>query len=144
MTESVAVVLDVEMKSPIDRVWQAITDSKTLSEWMLFKTNNFAPEKGHTFQFSDAPGFPGVIDCTVTEVNPPHRLAYTWKTEGTDGPPHETLVSFTLSEANGATAVHLEQSGFRPDAKQEIGGARYGWKMMLDDLATIVTAPANA
>lgn len=108
MSETVAVVLDVEMNSPIDRVWRALTDSETLSKWMMFKTNDFKPEVGHTFQFKDAPYFDGVIRCEVTEVDEPHRLTYTWQTEGVGGEPHATVVTWTLEEADGVTTVHLE------------------------------------
>lgn len=143
MSETVAVVLDAEMRSPIGRVWNALTDSETLSKWMMFKTNDFKPEVGHRFQFRDAPYFDGVIDCKVTEVEEPTRLAYTWTTEGVDGQPHATVVTWTLSEGEGGmTRVHLEQRGFRPEAKQESGGAKAGWKAMLADLETVVTGEA--
>ena len=139
---SETVVLDYEMKSPIDRVWRALTDSATLSDWMMFKTNDFKPVVGHAFQFRDAPGYDGVIQCEVTEVDEPHRLAYTWEAPGQDGLPHATRVTWTLAEAeSGVTQLHLEQSGFRSDAKQEIGGARYSWTSMLDQLQGML-APA--
>jgi uncharacterized protein YndB with AHSA1/START domain len=132
---SETVELDVELKSPIERVWHALTDSATLSEWMLFKTNDFEPVVGHTFQFREAPGFPGAIDCEVIEVDRPNRLSYTWMTGGQGDQPHSTVVTWTLAEADGGvTRLHLEQSGFPVDAKQEIGGARYGWTAMLDQL----------
>ncbi|MDQ3613905.1 MAG: SRPBCC domain-containing protein, partial [Chloroflexota bacterium] len=97
MSETVA--LDVELKSPIDRVWRALTDSATLSKWMMFKTNDFRPVVGHAFQFREAPGYDGVIDCEVTEVDEPHRLSYTWVTAGQDDLPHSTVVTWTLTEA---------------------------------------------
>jgi len=135
------VVLDVEIKSPIERVWNALTDSATLSRWMLFKTNDFKPVVGHTFQFRDAPGFEGAIDCEVIEVDEPYRLVYSWATSGQDDVPHETTVTWTLKATDGgATQLHLEQSGFRSDAKQEIGGARYGWQAMLDELQNVLNA----
>lgn len=133
MSESVK--LDVDLASPIDRVWNAITDSETLSRWMMFKTNDFKPEVGHTFQFKDAPGYDGVIDCEVTEVDPPRALAYTWQTMGWDNQPHATVVTFSLEDAgDGVTKLHLVQSGFRPNATQEFQGAQYSWQMMLDQL----------
>jgi uncharacterized protein YndB with AHSA1/START domain len=135
---SETVVLDVEMQSPIDRVWNALTDSETLSRWMMFKTNDFKPVVGHTFQFRDAPYFDGVIDCEVTEVDEPNRLSYTWKTEGVGGQPHATVVTWTLEDAGGVTKLHLEQSGFKADAKQEIGGAKAGWKAQLDELQEVL------
>ena len=137
---SETVVLDVELKSPIERVWNALTDSATLSRWMLFKSNDFRPVVGHTFQFRDAPGFEGAIDCEVTEVDEPHRLSYRWVTAGQDDQPHSTVVTWTLTEADdGVTQLHLEQSGFRSEAKQEIGGARYGWMSMLDELQNVLS-----
>lgn len=141
MTMSKSVELNAELNSPIARVWQAITDSATLSEWMMFKTNDFKPEVGHTFQFRDAPGYDGVIDCEVTEVDAPNTLAYTWSTLGTDNQPHSTLVTITLAEAGeGMTKLHLVQCGFREDAGQELGGARYGWEYMLDQLRGVLSA----
>jgi uncharacterized protein YndB with AHSA1/START domain len=138
---SETVVLDVELKSPIERVWQALTDSATLSEWMLFKSNDFQPVVGHAFQFRDAPGFPGAINCEVIEVDKPNRLSYTWVTEGEGNLPHSTVVTWTLTEAEGGvTRLHLEQSGFQTGAKQEISGARYGWTNMLDQLQSLLTA----
>lgn len=139
---SETVVMDVELKSPIERVWHALTDSATLSKWMLFKTNDFKPVVGHAFQFREAPGYDAVIECEVTEVDEPHRLSYTWVTAGQDDLPHSTVVTWTLTEAaGGVTRLHLEQSGFRSQAKQEIGGARYGWMSMLDELQSLL-APA--
>ncbi len=38
---SETVVLDVEVNSAIEKVWNALTDSATLSKWMLFKSNDF-------------------------------------------------------------------------------------------------------
>jgi uncharacterized protein YndB with AHSA1/START domain len=137
---SETVVLDFELKSPIERVWRALTDSATLSRWMLFKTNDFQPVVGHTFQFSDAPGWGGVVDCKVIEVDEPHRLSYSWATGGVDGAVHSTVVTWTLKRGDGMTLLHLEQSGFRSEAKQEIGGAKYGWTSMLNELQKILAA----
>lgn len=137
MSESV--VLDVEVKSPIERVWSALTDSATLSRWMLFTSNDFQPVVGHAFQFRDAPGWDGVVDCKVMEVDEPHRLSYTWSGSGGSNPPQATVVTWTLTEAEGGvTKLHLEQSGFRGEARQEIAGATYGWTSMLDQLQDLL------
>lgn len=136
---SETVVLDFELKSPIERVWHALTDSTTLSKWMLFKTNDFKPVVGHAFQFREAPGWAGSIDCEVIEVEQPHRLSYTWVSEVENNERHSTVVTWTLTEAEGGvTQLHLEQSGFQTGAKQEIGGAKYAWMSMLDQLQTLL------
>src|SRR5688572_531281 len=135
---SETVVLDFEVNSPIERVWSALTDSDTLSKWMLFKTNDFQPVVGHAFQFKDAPGWDGIVDCEVLEVDEPHRLSYTWAGSGGNTPPQATVVTWTLAEADsGVTRLHLEQSGFRSEATQEIDGAKYGWNSMLDQLQSL-------
>jgi uncharacterized protein YndB with AHSA1/START domain len=138
---SETVVLDFELKRPIERVWHALTDSATLSKWMLFKSNDFKPVVGHAFQFREAPGWPGVVDCEVIEVDEPHRLSYTWVSGGESNLQHSTVVTWTLTEAEGGvTRLHLEQSGFRSEAKQEIGGAKYGWMSMLDQLQSLLNS----
>lgn len=137
--DAASVMLDVEIKSPVERVWRAITDSDTLSKWMMFKTNNFQPVVGHEFQLKDAPGYDGVIDCKVLEVNEPHQLAYTWQTLGQDDAAHNTVVTWTLTEAqSGITRLQLQQSGFRAEAKQEFAGAKAGWGYMLDALQQVL------
>jgi uncharacterized protein YndB with AHSA1/START domain len=138
---SETVVLDFELKSPIERVWHALTDSATLSKWMLFQSNDFKPVVGHAFQFREAPGWTGVVECEVIEVNEPRRLSYTWVSGGEVNPQHSTVVTWTLTEAEGGvTRLHLEQSGFRSEAKQEIGGAKYGWMRMLDQLQSLLAS----
>ena len=59
---------------------------------------------------------------------------------GEGSSPHETVVTWTLTEGDGVTRLHLKQSGFRSEAKQEIGGAQYGWTMMLDQLQGLLAA----
>lgn len=135
MSETVRI--DAELKSPIDRVWRALTDSETLSQWMMFKTNDFKPVVGHTFRFSDAQGWDGAVDCEVLEVDEPNKLSYSWVSDqvGPSNIEQTTVVTWTLSEVEGGiTKLHLEQSGFNPDAKQEIGGAKHGWQYMLAEL----------
>lgn len=138
---SVTVDLDYELKSPIERVWHALTDPAALSRWMMFEADGFKPVVGHAFQLRSTSGWSGVIDCEVTEVDEPRRLSYTWATGGVTEAGHSTVVTWTLTEAGGGvTRLRLEQSGFRPEAKQEIGGARYGWKNMLDQLQGVLAA----
>src|SRR5215472_17593364 len=84
-----------------EQVWQAITDSATLAEWMF--PNDFEPRVGHQFTFHVPPNpkarFDGLaIRCEVLECEPPSRLVLSWAAaELTD-----TRVSFRLEPgANG-------------------------------------------
>ncbi len=137
MSETVS--LDVELKSPIERVWHALTDSATLSKWMLFETSDFQPVVGHKFQFrmQPDPSFTVIVDCEVLVVDEPHRLSYSWVVETESH--HNTTVTWMLTEsADGGTRLQLEQSGFQPDAKQEIGGAKSGWIHMVGQLQELI------
>lgn len=139
MSETVS--LDIELRSPIERVWHALTDASMLSSWMFFDAGDVQPVVGHTFQFRGKPstGWTGVVDCEVLEAEAPHRLSYTWETEGQVGR-HRTTVTWTLTESEGGvTRLHLEQSGFDREAKQEIGGAKYGWTHQLNALKNLLT-----
>lgn len=134
------VTLDYELKSPIERVWRALTDPTTLSKWMLFEAINFRPVVGHQFQFrmQPDPSWAVIVDCEVLEVDNPHKLAYTWVVEAQA---HNTTVTWTLTETgDGGTHLHFEQSGFESGAKQELGGAKSGWVHMLDQLQDLLAA----
>ena len=138
MSETVA--LDVELNSPIERVWQALTDPATLSKWMMFETKDFRPVVGHKFQFrmEPDPSWSIVVDCEVLVVDEPRRLSYTWVVEAQA---HTTTVTWTLEESeSGGTRLHMEQSGFRSEAKQEIGGAKASWTKMLQQLEALLAS----
>jgi uncharacterized protein YndB with AHSA1/START domain len=50
----------------------------------------------------------------------------------------DTVVTFTLTPTASGTRLSVVQSGFKPDQKQNFGGARYGWKMMAGKLADLL------
>lgn len=92
---------------PIAKVWSAITDSRSLADWLM--QNDFKPELGHAFTFrtEPRPGFDGIIRCKVTRLEPPHVLAFTWL-----GGPINTVVTFVLKEKDGGTEFTLSHTGF--------------------------------
>ena len=104
-----AIVQEVEYPHPPERVWRALTDPKVLADWLI--ENDFEPRVGHQFRFrtKPQPGFDGLVECEVVEVDPPRRLAYTWKGGAMRVP---TLVTFTLDPIPGGTRLRLEHSGW--------------------------------
>lgn len=94
-------------RHPIERVWEALTDREALAAWLM--PNDFAPVLGHEFTYrtEPRPGFDGIVRCKITELDPPHRLAYTWS-----GGPLDTLLAFTLESVPEGTRVHVEHTGF--------------------------------
>src|ERR1043165_1612401 len=90
-----------------EQVWAALTDAESIADWLM--PNDFRAEVGHRFNLrtKPAPGFDGVVDCEVLEIEPPRRLAYSWKGGGID-----TIVAYSLSAEGGSTRLVMEQSGF--------------------------------
>src|SRR5437868_2888446 len=86
--------LEVIYPHPPERVWKALTDPGALAKWLM--PNDFLPRLGHRFRFvQKTPGNPKreVVQCEVVELEAPHRLAYTWRSDPNSTP---ELVCWTL------------------------------------------------
>ena len=123
-TESIAFEFDLP-HSP-EKVWRALTDPVLLAEWLL-PVIDLRLEPGAAFRFKTQPypGWDGTVQCRLVEIEAPRTLSYTWSVPFLD-----TVVTFTLTPTESGTRLSLVQSGFKPDQRQNFGGARYGWKMM--------------
>jgi len=125
---------------PPEQVWQAITDSTMLAEWMF--PNNIEPRVGHHFTFQVPPNpkvnFEGLtVNCEVLECDPPSRLVFSWSAGGLV----DTRVSFQLEPDGPGTRLLFEHSGFddsQPWSNQAFKGAEYGWAKMLGQLQTLL------
>ena len=132
---------EIVIPHPPEQVWQAITESATLAEWMF--PNDFEPRVGHQFTFQVPPNpkvnFEGlVVHCEVLECAPPEQLAFSWSA---GGPVVDTRVSFRLEPEGDGTRVFFEHSGFdlaHPFGTQAFKGAEFGWTKMLDQLVSAV------
>ena len=125
-TESISFEFDLH-HLPM-KVWRALTDPVLLAEWLL-PAVGFAPEPGAAFTFKTQPypGWDGSVNCRFLEIEAQRKLSYTWVVGDMA---LNTVVTFTLTPTPSGTRLSLVQSGFKPDQKQNFGGARYGWKMM--------------
>lgn len=125
---------EIDLPHAPQKVWRALTEPALLAQWLL-PVFEFKLEGGAAFTFKTQPhpGWDGVVNCRVLEVETHRRLRYAWVVGDMD-----TVVTFTLTPTAAGTRLTIEQSGFRPDQKQNFGGARYGWKMMGEKLAAIL------
>ena len=123
-TECISFEFDLH-HSP-EKVWRALTDPVLLAEWLL-PVVDLKLESGAPFRFKTQPypGWDGTVNCRMVEIEPQRKLSYAWSVPFLD-----TVVTFTLTPTPSGTRLVLVQSGFKPDQKQNFGGARYGWKMM--------------
>ena len=123
-TESLS--FEFDLRHPPEKVWRALTDPALLAEWLLPAVGlTLEPGAAFTLQTQPYPGWDGTVNCKFLEIEPHRKLRYTWDVIGMD-----TVVTFTLTPTASGTRLTLVQSGFKPEQKQNFGGARYGWNMM--------------
>ena len=122
-------LLDFQFKSPINKVWDALTDSDTLAQWVM--ENNFKPIVGYKCQFRNEE-IDLIVDSEVLVVDKPYKLSYTWV-----GGPVNTIVTWTLKQKGETTHLNLEQTGFEEEG-QAFNGAKYGWSYKIEELKKVL------
>ena len=133
--QSAALAFEFDLRHPPEKVWRALTEPALLAEWLLPVVElKLAPGEEFILKTQPQPGWDGTVNCRFVEIEPLRKLKYTWVV----GDFLDTVVTFTLTPTPTGTRVLLVQSGFRPDQKQNWGGARYGWKMMGGKLETLL------
>ena len=125
-TESIS--FEFDLPHPPEKVWRALTDPVLLAEWLL-PVVDLHLEPGAAFMFKTQPYPPwdGTVNCKILEIEAHRKVSYAWVVGAMN---LDTVVAFTLTPTATGTRLSLVQSGFKPDQKQNFGGARYGWKMM--------------
>ncbi|MCA9646609.1 MAG: SRPBCC domain-containing protein [Polyangiaceae bacterium] len=127
-TNSHTIEVDYFIDAPPPRVWRALTDPKLLAAWLM--ENDIRAEVGHRFTFraKPMPGWDGVVQCEVLEVDEPHLLRYSWR-GGSEEHRLDTIVTWRLRPAeDGGTRLRLEHSGFRPQDAFALEGLARGWR----------------
>ncbi len=91
----------VIINAPIQKVWEQVSTAEGIAAW--FMPNDFIAEVGHEFHLQSPFG---PSPCKVTEIEPPHRLSFTWDTEG-------WFVTFNLKELGEKTEFTLIHGGWK-------------------------------
>lgn len=124
-TDSISFEFDLQHRP--EKVWRALTDPELLGEWLLPVIGlKLEPGAAFTLKTQPYPGWDGTVNCRMLAIEAQRKLSYTWVV----GEMLDTVVTFTLTPTASGTRLSLVQSGFKPDQKQNFGGARYGWKLM--------------
>jgi uncharacterized protein YndB with AHSA1/START domain len=119
---------DFDLHHAPEKVWRALVDPGLLAEWLLPVVNlKLDPGAAFAFKTQSQPGWDGIVNCRFLEIEAQRKLSYTWSAGDMA---LDTVVTFTLTPTTSGTHLSLVQSGFKPQQKQNFGGARYGWKMM--------------
>lgn len=111
--------------APVETVWAQITDPGRIASWFL--PNDFTPEVGRRFTLDC--NVSGRIECEVVELDPPRRLAYTFKPASL---PFATTVAFSLEPlAARKTQLSLVHSGWdalAPEHVDVLASFERGWQ----------------
>jgi uncharacterized protein YndB with AHSA1/START domain len=121
------------LKASPERVWEYLTDSDLLAEW-LGAGEIETKIGGKVFLRSGGP----VIRGTVKTCDPPRALSYSWNVLmlGTEQPVTiEAILGFELSENEGNTNLILSHGPVEPQFR---GTSAAGWHTILDILSAHV------
>lgn len=91
----------VVLNAPIQKVWDIVSTAEGIASW--FMENDFEPKAGHEFHIQSPFG---PSPCKVIEIEAPHRLSFTWDTEG-------WVVTFQLKEMGDKTEFTLIHGGWK-------------------------------
>jgi uncharacterized protein YndB with AHSA1/START domain len=97
------------------KVWRAVTDPALIPLWTATgaggRPEGFSPIVGTKFRFvaKPKPGWSGVVDCAVLEVNEPSLLRYSWTDAGGG---EVTEVVYRFEPHAGGTRFTFEHTGF--------------------------------
>ncbi len=131
-TESIS--FEFDLRHPLEKVWRALTDPELLAEWLLPVVElRLEPDQRFMFKAQPQPGWDGIVNCRILEIDVHRKLSYAWVVGDID-----TVVTFTLTPAGPFTRMTLVQSGFNPHQKHNFAGARYGWAMMGERLVGLL------
>ena len=133
-TQTESISFEFELHHSPEKVWRALTDPVLLAQWLLPVAGlKLEPGAAFTFRTQPHPGWDGIVNCRLLNVETHRKISYAWVVGEMD-----TIVTFTLTPTASGTRLFLVQSGFKPDQKQNFGGARYGWKMMGEKLVDLL------
>ncbi len=105
-----------EIKAPVSKVWQALTDAETAGKWGAAPAKLDAREGGQ-FSYWD-----GDIHGTFTKLEPMQVIEQDWY--GHDNPTWRYRVRFTFEDRGDSTTVHMLYAGDIVDEQRDIADWR--------------------
>jgi uncharacterized protein YndB with AHSA1/START domain len=144
-----AIISEVQINAPAERVFQALTDPRQLLRWWTSDecpTEYFEIEArpGGKWRFGSKPSklvVNGVsqffCEGEVVECDPPRLLTYTWIANWHDDKSRRTLVRWELTPAKGGTHLKVTHSGLSQEAvaRKDYSG---GWPGVVQALKQFV------
>ncbi|WP_428408048.1 SRPBCC family protein [Hyphococcus sp.] len=144
------IIKTVELKAPVSRVWQALTDYEQFGAWFRVKLDQPFEVGGLSTGQMTYPGCEHMPWRAVVERMEPERLfSFSWhdfdETSGVDVADQPTmLVEFRLEPIEGGTRLTITESGFEalPDPRrlEVLRGNKEGWNIQAQNIADYVSS----
>ncbi len=132
------------IRAPRERVFATLTDPNEVTTWfgpeglsMTQADVRLTPTGGYRFSMQPPDGDPFHISGEFVEIDPPSRLAYTFRYDEPTPDDEENLVSLTLTALDdGRTEVALAHGPFATAERLDLH--RRGWTDSLERLRTVL------
>ena len=149
-----ALISEIHVAAPPERVFQALIDQKQVMHWWTseacrIEAFSLEPCQGGRWTYdsrSSSLTVNGVnkfhCDGEILEYDPPRVLSYTWIANWHDRPAQKTVVRWELATSKGGTLVRVTHSGLAelPIARQDYAG---GWPGVLEQLKNFVESVSS-
>jgi uncharacterized protein YndB with AHSA1/START domain len=144
MSNSDRIEKRIELKAPVSRVWNALTDYRQFGEWFRVDLESAFVAGSRTKGRITYPGYEHlVMEVTVVKIEPESLFSFEWhpfaidpKVDYSKEPP--TLVEFRLTETASGTLLVVTESGFDaipPERRDEAFRANSeGWAIQLQNI----------
>lgn len=150
-----AIVTEIQIAAPPDRVFQALIDPKEVMSWWTgeqcaIEAFALEPKVGGRWRYDSKSSrltVNGVskfhCEGEVLEYEPPRLLSYTWIANWHDDKARHTVVRWELAAVAGGTRLKVTHSGLaqEPTARRDYGG---GWPGVAAQLKTFVERQSMA
>ncbi len=104
--ETTPIIIDIDLKAPIEKIWKALTNKSDLNEW-FFEVDDFELEIGSHFKFyigGEEEKYEHI--CKILIIKENREFSYSWKYPDYAG---TSIVTFELSKT-GINKTHLSFS----------------------------------
>lgn len=133
------------LDAPREQIFRALSEPASLARWWGpsgFTTPEIGLDlrEGGSFRFGMQPPDGDLFHLAgeFLEVDPPRRLAYTFRWEEPDPDDRETVVTISLDAVEDATKVALSQGEFATEARLALH--RAGWTESLVKLRELLAS----
>jgi uncharacterized protein YndB with AHSA1/START domain len=144
-----ALVSEIHIAAPPERVFQALIDPKQGMQWWSnpeFPIESYAidPRPGGRWRYDTKQCQTSVngvskfhCEGEVLECDPPRMLAYTWIANWHERPTQRTVVRWELAASKGGTLLRVTHSGLGdlPASRKDYSS---GWPELLDTLRKFI------